>query len=263
MTIHFYKYQGAGNDFVLLDNRNGQYNWLQTNHIQLLCHRRFGIGADGLMLLERHPELDFNMRYFNSDGPEGSMCGNGGRCIVAFAQKLGMLEQNTRFNAVDGLHEASIDIDGQVRLGMIPVQGIAMDGADFVLNTGSPHYVQFADNLDLVPIFEQGRAIRYSPAYAAQGINVNFVQVLSPDSLRVYTYERGVEEETLSCGTGVTASALCYAEQLGLNSGTISIQTKGGDLKVSFERKAPQHFDNIVLEGPAVCVFEGTFVVRS
>ena len=257
-TMQFYKYQGAGNDFVIVDDRKKTFDAQNTALVAHLCDRRFGVGADGLMLLQEHPDYDFEMVYYNADGNVGSMCGNGGRCIVAFAKHLGIIGQETKFLAVDGEHEASLNAAGDwVSLKMIDVQDIRRDGDAYVLNTGSPHYVQLVENLAKLDIYQEGRAIRYSSTYQEEGINVNFVEAL-PEGYAVCTYERGVEDETLACGTGVTAVALAMAVQR-QEMGDIEtpIKVKGGNLRIRFSRDGEHTFSNIYLEGPAKLVFEG------
>ena len=256
MKTKFYKYQGAGNDFVVVDNRDEHFDGDNVELIASICDRRFGIGADGLMLLQAHAEHDFVMRYFNADGREASMCGNGGRCIVAFARKLGLIDNKTRFLAVDGLHEADIYKDDLVNLKMQNVPEVEIGEDYFYLNTGSPHFVRFADNVNLIDVVQEGRRIRNSERFLAEGTNVNFVQ-LHDKGIKVYTYERGVEDETLACGTGITASALCAAIKTGKDEGSFPVQAKGGQLEVSFKRSGNQ-FTEIWLKGPATFVFEGT-----
>ncbi len=263
MTLPFYKYQGTGNDFVMLDQRTTQ--WLtraDTAQIERLCNRRFGIGADGLILLQQHVGYDFEMIYFNADGHESSMCGNGGRCIVAFARHLGIIQDRAYFLAIDGPHEALIHPDGQVALKMTDVPAVET-GADFYyLNTGSPHYVQFVPDVQQINVIHAGRAVRYSPRFAAAGVNVNFAMPINSGGLAVCTYERGVEDETLACGTGVTAAALAYYLQTqGQTPTTIPIQVKGGALEVRFEPKG-KGFANIWLCGPAALIFEGTIQIE-
>lgn len=255
MFIHFYKYQGTGNDFVIFDNRTNELNFT-SEQIALLCNRRFGIGADGLMLLNTHPDYDFEMKYYNSDGNESSMCGNGGRCLVKFASDIGIIKSEYRFIAIDGEHEAEIETDGNVALKMNDVKSITSEYNRHVLNTGSPHYVEVAENVMDLDVYEKGRAIRYSDEFKADGINVNFVQhTEEPDKIIVRTYERGVEDETFSCGTGVTAAALVsYHNENGYNY--VHVQTKGGELSVEFDKIADR-FENIWLIGPAERVFKG------
>jgi diaminopimelate epimerase len=256
MKIQFYKYQGTGNDFVILDNREGLYDGLTREQVAFLCNRRFGIGADGLMLLNNKEGYDFEMKYFNSDGGQSTMCGNGGRCMVKFAWQLGIRRALYHFLAVDGPHEAEIDDDGTVSLKMKDVNGIREYHGDFIVDTGSPHYVKLVNNLDTIDVYHKGHDIRYSNAFAKEGINVNFVEQKDDDEINVRTYERGVENETLSCGTGVTASALvCYHNEIGFNN--VTVRTPGGGLTVEFDRLDGDTYNNIWLCGPAEKVYEG------
>ena len=255
MKIHFYKYQGTGNDFIILDNRNWSYTALTMDRVKFLCDRRFGIGADGLMLLNQKSGFDFEMKYYNADGRESSMCGNGGRCMVKFAYHLGMHKNEFLFSAVDGPHLAEID-DGTVSLKMADVNDIKEYHNDFILDTGSPHYVKIVGDVMDYDVFHKGMDIRYSSEFAREGINVNFVEQKKADEIIVRTYERGVEDETLSCGTGVTASALvCYHNDVGYND--VTVITKGGKLVIKFDRTPNGNFQNIWLCGPAEKVFEG------
>ena len=255
--MHFFKYQGTGNDFIILDNRNWSYTALTTERVRFLCDRRFGIGADGLMLLNPHTGYDFEMKYYNADGNEGSMCGNGGRCMVKFAYDIGIRKPEYSFIAIDGPHLAEIDVDGTVSLKMKNVSDIDEFRGDFLLNTGSPHYVKMVTDVTELDVVNKGMDIRYSSDFAKEGINVNFVEQRRPDEIFVRTYERGVEDETLSCGTGVTASALaCYHNEVGYNY--VKVLTKGGKLTVRFDRTADNTFENIWLCGPATRVFEGS-----
>ncbi len=256
--IPFYKYQGTGNDFVLIDQRQQQYIRREDKtSIEKMCNRHFGIGADGLILLQQHESADFEMVYFNADGRESTMCGNGGRCIVAFAHQLGVFEEYCTFKAIDGLHEAKIN-SNQVELKMMDVSQVERYEDFYFLHTGSPHYVSFHATLAAVDVVSQGQLIRHSAQFQPNGTNVNFVEVTS-DGLTVATYERGVEDETLSCGTGVTAAALAYAlDKPQLNS--VKIQTKGGKLLVRFQPLSNAcAFSHIWLCGPAEKVFEGTY----
>ena len=261
MNIQFYKYQGTGNDFIILDNRKKEYFNLNEEQVKKLCDRKFGIGADGLMLLNEHEDYDFEMKYYNSDGREGSMCGNGGRCLVKFAKHMGINKNSYRFIAFDGEHEAQIDEDGIVSLHMQDVPRIKEYFGDFVLNTGSPHYVQLVRDVMTTDVYKKGRDIRYSKNFEQEGINVNFVEnVDNEDKIIVRTYERGVEDETLSCGTGVTAAALvCYHNDNGFNR--VEVQTLGGNLAVEYDRLMESGFENIWLSGPAEKVFEGEITI--
>lgn len=259
MNIRFSKYQGAGNDFVIIDNRQNVFDGDNISLVQFICDRRFGIGSDGLMLLQNHTDFDFEMRYFNSDGPEASMCGNGGRCIVAFAKKLGIIQDKTTFMAVDGLHEAVIEKDELVNLKMIEVPSVENISEDYFLNTGSPHYVRFLESLEELDVYSEGRKIRYNERFNKVGTNVNFTKFKN-DILTVFTYERGVENETLACGTGIVAAALSAAVKTGKDKGEFKVKAKGGDLSVSFEKEG-KGFKNIWLKGPATFVFEGEIKV--
>ncbi len=262
MKLNFYKYQGTGNDFVIADNRNGDYNSLTTDQIRRLCDRRFGIGADGLMLLGEKEGYDFEMKYYNADGREGSMCGNGGRCLVKFAYHKGIHRDMYKFLASDGEHEAEIDMDGIVSLKMQDVSKINKVHGDFVLNTGSPHYIKIVNDVMELDVYKKGRDIRYSKEYEQEGINVNFIEQLAEvDHILVRTYERGVEDETYSCGTGVTAAALVsYHNENGFNE--VQVKTLGGNLTVEFDRLDEDRYVNIWLCGPAEKVYEGTVEVK-
>lgn len=261
MQINFYKYQGAGNDFILIDNRENLIKNIDNQSVAKLCDRRFGIGGDGLMLLENEPGFDFKMVYYNADGNEGSMCGNGGRCIVAFAKQLGLIGNTTKFLATDGVHHAKISDSGNwVSLQMIDVADINKDGEAYVLNTGSPHYVKLTSNLEVKDVYNEGYAIRNNPTYKQDGINVNFVEK-TDEGYFVRTFERGVENETYACGTGVTAVALAMAKhnhQTG--SVTTPIKVLGGDLNIRFDYNG-ETFSNIFLEGPAELVFDGEIAI--
>ncbi len=256
MNLKFYKYQGSGNDFVILDNRNGQVGKLTAVQVKKICDRHFGVGADGLMLLEDARGADFKMVYYNADGNLSSMCGNGGRCMVKFANKMKVVDGPCYFVATDGSHRARLR-NGNVLLGMNNVSSINKDGDAQILNTGSPHYVLFVDNIDTINVKSEGRKIRNNETYKTEGINVNFV---GQKAARIYvrTYERGVEDETLSCGTGVTAAAIAHHAQNIKTDGdfVINVDTSGGSLKAHFNCKDGQ-YTKMVLEGPAEFVFEG------
>jgi diaminopimelate epimerase len=255
MTVEFYKYQGTGNDFIILDNRDKKYNNIDVAQIQHLCNRRFGVGADGLMLLNLNAGYDFEMKYYNADGRESSMCGNGGRCLVQFAYDMGMKKTSYHFIAIDGPHEASFEDNGWVRLKMKDVKGLTTSGGDVVLDTGSPHYVKIVDNVKNHRVVDDGKQIRYRDEFSPGGLNVNFVQ-LENDRIIVRTYERGVEDETLSCGTGVTACALvCGQTEGGFNRK--SVETPGGNLAVEFNKIDHDVFEDIWLCGPATFVYKG------
>ncbi len=257
MKQYFYKYQGAGNDFILIDNRLEQFNHHQPEQIARLCDRRFGVGGDGIMFLQLKDAFDFEMIYYNADGKPSSMCGNGGRCIVAFARFLGLIANETNFLAVDGPHYAKISESGDwVSLQMIDVTEINGDEDAFVLNTGSPHYVKLVENLEQKNVYQDGYAIRNNETYRKEGININFVEPLN-DGFFVRTFERGVEDETYACGTGVTAVALAMAKHQHKTGAVFTpIKVLGGDLSVKFNYNGAV-FTDIFLEGPAKQVFSG------
>lgn len=251
--IHFYKYQATGNDFVVIDNRASKIS-MTREQVVAICDRKLGVGADGLMLIEKHPRLNFELEYFNSDGSQ-SLCGNGSRAAVHFASQLGIVNGKATFNAFDGEHVAELQPFGMVRLKMSPVNEIKQIGDDYFLNTGSPHIIKFVSDIRNYPVFEEGRAIRYSEAFKPGGTNVNFVELLGNNTIFVRTYERGVENETLSCGTGVTAAALVAS--LKRYSSPVNVKTLGGDLSVEFKSSHSGTFQEIFLIGPAKMVFEG------
>lgn len=253
--LNFVKYQGTGNDFILLDNRSGVYNNLNIAQIQHLCNRKFGIGADGLIKLNAHPELDFEVDYYNADGSK-SFCGNGARCSVQFASDLGIDVSATKFLAIDGIHRAWKKGD-QIELEMLDVDSTSRDKEAYIIHTGSPHYVVFVENIASFDIVEYGKSIRYNDVYRQEGINVNAVGLVSEKSFEIKTYERGVEDETLSCGTGVTAAALAFAIRYNLTGELlISAKTQGGECQVSFNR-VEDSFTSVRLIGPADFVFKG------
>jgi diaminopimelate epimerase len=258
MKLNFFKYQGTGNDFIILDNRQNIIS-LTNKQVRQLCHRRFGIGADGLMLLNSKPGYDFEMIYYNADGNESSMCGNGGRCLVKFAYELGIHKNVYRFAAVDGDHEATIGENGWINLKMTDVKGIKKNYLDSIVNTGSPHYIKPTRDVRNCDVVRIGKEIRYSNGFKKEGINVNFVEG-DEDRIFVRTYERGVEDETLSCGTGVTAAALVFAHnEVGFNR--VEVTTLGGNLAVEFDKTGEEEFRNIWLCGPAEFVFKGEIEV--
>ncbi|MFV8370352.1 diaminopimelate epimerase [Flavobacterium sp. LB2R40] len=257
MLLEFYKYQGTGNDFVMVDNRLGFFPKENTKRIAHLCDRRFGIGGDGLILLENDAETDFKMVYYNSDGNQSSMCGNGGRCLVAFAKKLNVIQNNTTFIATDGVHHATITKDGLVSLQMIDVAEVKVSDDHVFLNTGSPHHVQLVHDLENYNIKKNGAAIRYGDLYGEVGSNINFVKQIDDTTFSLRTYERGVEDETLSCGTGATAVAIAMNVLGKTKASSIDLNVEGGKLVVSFDKKEGQ-FTRIFLKGPAEFVFKGT-----
>ncbi|MGV3697186.1 diaminopimelate epimerase [Flavobacterium sp.] len=258
MKTTFYKYQGTGNDFIFIDNRQNNFPKNDARLIEKLCDRRFGIGADGLILLENDKEADFRMVYYNSDGNQSSMCGNGGRCIVAFAKKLELISDETTFIATDGLHYAVLQDDGIVSLQMKDVDEVKVEQEYIFLNTGSPHHVVMVGDLEGYDVKANGAKIRYSDLYGKAGSNVNFVNQVSDGHFRLRTYERGVEDETLSCGTGATAAAIAMNVVGKTNSHEIKLDVEGGTLEVSFDKVNDGHkYINVFLKGPATFVFEG------
>lgn len=254
MENTFYKYQGTGNDFVMIDNRKGQFPKEDTELVAKICDRRFGVGADGLILLENDAETDFRMVYFNADGKEGSMCGNGGRCIVAFANFLDVIEEETVFIAVDGLHKATI-VGDVVSLKMLDVSEIKEKSNALFMDTGSPHHIQLVNGLKSFNVAKEGARIRYG-IYGEKGSNVNFVETNVDGGFSIRTYERGVEDETLSCGTGVTAVALGMYHLGNTKEKTVAVKALGGNLEVSFKEDHGA-YSNIYLKGEAKQVFKG------
>lgn len=252
-TIHFHKYQATGNDFVIIDNRETKLS-LSREQIATICHPKFGVGADGLMLIENHPSLNFHLEYFNSDGSQ-SLCGNGCRAAVQFASQLGLVNGSAKFTAFDGPHAAEILPDRNIRLKMADVSECQTIGDAYFINTGSPHYIKFVSGINEYPVFEEGKKIRYDQQFNPGGTNVNFVELQGDNAIFVRTYERGVENETLSCGTGITAAALA-ASFKGFNS-PIAIKTLGGSLTVEFKSSHAGTFQEIYLIGPAKMVFKG------
>ena len=254
MYLTFHKYQGTGNDFIMVDDRDRKFPSEDETWIKQLCDRHFGIGADGLILIQNTEDQAFYMDYFNSDGKRSTMCGNGGRCTVQFAHTLGIIGDQTTFLAIDGEHDAAITAHG-VKLQMMEPEGFEkLGGNDYYVNTGSPHLVRHIVHGEIMDldVFKEGRLVRYSPRWHRQGINVNFVKKLGDSQYFVRTYERGVENETLSCGTGVTAAAVVHAKLGGNTDEPIEIKTIGGDLRVHLNNGSRPW-----LEGPATFVFEG------
>ncbi len=259
MQIHFYKYQGTGNDFIIIDDRDARFSLLSQSQISFLCDRRFGIGADGLILLQQEKNFDFKMKYFNADGNESTMCGNGGRCIVKFAHDLKIVSEKTSFIAIDGPHDAEVKND-LVRLKMKDVSEVKQIDGYFILNTGSPHYVTFVDDTNEINVFFEGKKIRNSEPFKKEGINVNFVEK-TDNGIVVRTYERGVENETFSCGTGVVASAVINSISENKNENLVAVKTLGGNLSVELS-KNENGFNNIWLIGPAEYVFKGEIEIK-
>ena len=257
MEIKFNKYHGAGNDFIIIDNRSGNFDLISTTQIQFLCNRFKGIGADGVIFIETHETWDFEMRYFNSDGNLSSMCGNGGRCAVAYAFKHSIISKETKFLAVDGLHKAELITADNIRLQMKNVDRLIQKGNTIITDTGSPHFVVLLDDIEPLNVKQDGAAIRYSDAFKEEGINGNFIAKEGPQSYAIRTYERGVENETLACGTGAVAGALAM-HYLGNTEKSTQILMKalGGNLIIDFEI-AEQGYKNVFLQGPATFVFSG------
>lgn len=255
-ALSFYKYQGTGNDFVMIDNREGIFPKDDLKLISQLCDRRFGIGADGVILVENAENADFEMVYYNPDGSQ-SLCGNGSRCAVMFAKQLDIISNSTDFLAIDGMHKATIDGD-EVQLLMNDVEGYEQINDDFLIDTGSPHYIRYNQNVAALDMITEGQSVRYSDRFKEKGVNVNLIEEVDNSTLKIRTYERGVEGETLSCGTGCTAAAL----SLGLKNNVedVTLQAVGGTLKVTFTRDG-EGFKNIYLIGPAKRVFAGTISI--
>lgn len=261
MEISFHKYEGAGNDFVILDDRNARFN-LSTDEIAHLCDRRFGVGADGLMLLQSCPDADFRMVYYNADGNESTFCGNGGRCLADYAfHVLKIVNRTMNFMASDGVHGAEILSDSRVALTMRPVKDIRFFGDYYLLDTGSPHYVTLVDNIERLNVFAEGRKIRHLPEFEPKGINVNFLEKRAVGNF-LRTYERGVEDETFACGTGVTAAAIVLSEQQ-IGHFDMPLITKAGHhFRVSYDKLSANSAENIVLTGPVQLVFDGQVTIQ-
>jgi len=256
--IDFYKYQGAGNDFILIDNRQNVFTGDKVALAKKWCARRFGIGSDGLIFIEKDADTAFLMDFYNPDGSQ-SFCGNGSRCAIAFAHFLKIFDAKGQFKAIDGIHEAVHLSNGQVKIGMHQYGAIERVGNDYYVDTGSPHYLSYEqEEADERSIVTFGREVRYSPAYAVNGVNVNLITPRKKGKITVRTYERGVENETLACGTGATACGLSYADLfLTESEGVVDVAVKGGDLKIHFTKESEGLFKDIWLEGPAVFVFKG------
>lgn len=257
--IHFYKYQGTGNDFIMIDNRSNFFPKNDAKLISFLCNRHFGIGSDGLILIENAENYDFRMVFFNPDASQ-SMCGNGGRCSVAFAHKLGIIEKNTTFVAIDGEHQAQVLENEKISIKMLDVSKIETSRNFTRLNTGSPHQVEICKNLENFDVKSEGAKIRFK--HSTEGINVNFVEPVKDNIFKVRTYERGVEDETFSCGTGATAVAIAMHKTKKTEQNEIILQTKGGELSVSFEVNnkllgLKKEYQNVYLTGGAKLIFEG------
>jgi len=263
VIVHFSKYHGTGNDFIMIDGRSQETSHFSTKLIRKLCDRRFGVGGDGLILLEKTDRADFKMRYFNADGNEGSMCGNGGRCIFAFAFHLGIIGSEASFEGIDGMHSANLLPDGEIRVKLKDVHGIKLEEDGYLIDTGSPHFVKFVKELDQLDVASVGKEIRHQARFGKGGVNVNFVEMGSgSEAIYVRTFERGVEAETFSCGTGVTASAICAYYQNKTDNITYPVQTRGGRLNVSFRPHNYKHFTDVYLTGPAVPVFKGSIEIK-
>lgn len=259
MNVDFFKYQGAGNDFIIIDSRKLRSEIFDEASIKKLCHRNFGIGADGLILLQNaeDPKLDFRMKYFNSDGKEGTMCGNGGRCIVAFAKQLGIINTKAVFEGIDGFHEAYITDNLYVKLKMIDVPSYEKLVDGYLLETGSTHFVIFQNEIDGIDVFNEGRKIRYEKRFGKPGTNVNFVEKMNSGHIKLRTYERGVENETLACGTGAVAAAISSYLEFRTDKNSYIVDVKGGEVEVSFSHDPEKGFSNIWLYGPASFVYKG------
>jgi len=253
-SIQFYKYQGTGNDFVMIDDRVENFDLEDYGLIKNLCDRKFGVGADGLILMRNHTMADFEMIYYNADGYQTSLCGNGSRCAAHFAGFLGMAKDECSFQTIEGILHAKLEND-LIEISMPDVKSVEHVGEDYFLHTGSPHYVRFVDNAAGFDVFTNGRNIRNSEKYKNEGVNVDFVESIGNGNIFVRTYERGVENETLSCGTGVTAAAIAYGSLNGLNK--INVKTPGGNLSVSFQPIENNGYCKVYLKGPVKRVFKG------
>lgn len=259
MDFEFYKYQGTGNDFVMIDGRDKKLSF-SNSQISAICDRRFGIGADGLIILQNAEGVDFEMDYYNADGSK-SFCGNGSRCAQAFAKQLGIIKDRSRFLAIDGIHEGLIEGESYAtKMGSVALKAIQTIGADWFVHTGSPHYLRFVKDVDAIDVFKEGREVRYSDAYREEGVNVNFIEI-KKDILKVRTYERGVEGETFSCGTGVTAAAIAYASKENIQPSEVKILSKGGELNIRLKQNSEGDYTDIWLVGPAKLVYSGEYTL--
>ncbi len=263
MIVKFSKYHGAGNDFVIIDGREQDTSYLDKDLIGQMCDRRFGIGGDGLIILQESKRGDFKMRYFNADGLESTMCGNGGRCVAAFAYHVGVSGLETRFESIDGMHSSTILPNAEIRLKLKDVDSLVWMEDGYLLDTGSPHFVKFVSQLDLVDVEHEGREIRSQSRFGKKGVNVNFVeQGGSSNRLSVRTFERGVEAETFSCGTGVTAAAICSYYHFKSDIFSYSVRTLGGKLHVSFKTQHHNQYTDVYLTGPASHVYDGSIKIN-
>ena len=256
MEFEFQKYHGAGNDFILINDQSEKFPFKNSDRIRSLCDRKFGIGADGLIVIRNHDKFDFEMFYFNSDGKQGSLCGNGSRCAVAYRVKEGLMKNRVIFKAIDGIHSAKAESNNIFSLSLKDVKKIEHDKSALFLDTGSPHYVKLVENLDDINVRVEGSLIRNSDKYKKQGVNVNFVKIIGSSQIKIRTYERGVEDETLSCGTGSVASSIAFHFLKLTESNKIKVETNGGILEVEFNFMSDIYRD-ICLKGPAEEVFSG------
>jgi len=257
MKLEFYKYHGAGNDFIMIDCRNADEKVFSLEVVKHLCNRHLGIGADGLILLLKDNSTDFRMKYFNSDGKEGTMCGNGGRCIAAFARDLGIIKDKTVFSGIDGLHQASFLGHERVDLQMIDVKEVKRFDDGFLINTGSPHFVCFKNSIKDINVFEEGREMRHQERFSSSGANINFVETIDNNSFKIRTFERGVEDETLACGTGSVASAISSYITHKTDKSAYIIEAEGGRLEVRFTANKDGSYTDVWLKGPVKFVFKG------
>jgi diaminopimelate epimerase len=257
MAIKFFKYHGAGNDFIMIDSRDLDDSLFTEKMVAMLCNRHLGIGADGLILLMNDDKVDFRMKYFNSDGLEGTMCGNGGRCITAFSRRLGIIKDKAIFTGIDGLHKSYINEEGIVNLKMIDVNDIKVLSDGYLIDTGSMHFVTFRSDIHSLDVYKEGKEIRHQARFGVKGTNVNFVHLISENEFKMRTYERGVENETLACGTGSVASAISAYLKKNTDKTSYLVHAPGGDLQVKFKPSGHESFKDVWLQGPAEFVFSG------